>query len=109
MKRNSDLRNTWSSCVMQMLKRQTRMKGAVGQSYLFTLVCRLFVNQGAFDSIFELKQCPRCQVFLKSIQLLSLGDDVISSDKNIVIVWLKHNFISKVFAQHIQCLKRTHI
>ena len=29
MKRNSDLRNTWSSCVMQMLKRQTRVKGAV--------------------------------------------------------------------------------
>ena len=29
MKRNSDLWNTWSSCVMQMLKRQTRVKGAV--------------------------------------------------------------------------------
>ena len=29
MKRNSDLRNTWSSCTMQMLKRQTRVKGAV--------------------------------------------------------------------------------
>ena len=29
MKRNSDLRNTWSSCVMQMLKRQTRVTGAV--------------------------------------------------------------------------------
>ena len=27
MKRNSDLRNTWSSCAMQMLKRQTRVKG----------------------------------------------------------------------------------
>ena len=26
MKRNSDLWNTWSSCVMQMLKRQTRVK-----------------------------------------------------------------------------------
>ena len=36
MKRNSDLRNTWSSCLMQMLKRQTRVKGAVvhvGLSY----------------------------------------------------------------------------
>ena len=29
MKRNSDLQNTWSSCVMQMLKQQTRVKGAV--------------------------------------------------------------------------------
>ena len=29
LKRNSDLQNTWSSCVMQMLKRQTRVKGAV--------------------------------------------------------------------------------
>ena len=29
MKRNSGLRNTWSSCVMQMLKRQTRVKGAL--------------------------------------------------------------------------------
>ena len=29
MERNSDLQNTWSSCAMQMLKRQTRMKGAV--------------------------------------------------------------------------------
>ena len=28
MKRNSDLRNTWSSCVMQMLKQQTRVKAA---------------------------------------------------------------------------------
>ena len=44
-------------------------------------------------SILELKQCPRCQVFLKSIQHLSLGNDVTSSDKNIVIVWLKHIFI----------------
>ena len=43
----------------------------------------------------------RCQVFLKSIQHLSLGNDVTSSDKNMVIVWLKHIFISKIFAQHI--------
>ena len=31
MKSNSDLQNTWSSCVMQKLKRQTRVKGAVYQ------------------------------------------------------------------------------
>ena len=46
---------------------------------------------------------------LKSIQHLSLGNDVTSSDKNIVIAWLKHIFISKFFAQHIQCILRTHI
>ena len=76
----------------------------LGQSNLFTRVCRLFVNQVTFYSILELKQCPRCQVFLKSIQHLSLGNDVTSSDKNIVIAWLKHIFISKFFAQHIQCI-----
>ena len=48
-------------------------------------------------------------MFLKSIQHLSLGNDVTSSDKNIVIVWLKHIFISKFFAQHTQCILRTHI
>ena len=26
-----------------------------------------------------------------------------------VIAWLKHIFISKFFAQHIQCILRTHI
>ena len=83
----------------------------LGQSNLFTRVCRLFVNQVTFYSILELKQCPRCQVFLKSIQHLSIGNDVTSSDNNIVIVWLKHIFISKFFAQHtcIQCILRTHI
>ena len=48
-------------------------------------------------------------MFLNSIQHLSLGNDVTSSDKNIVIAWLKHFFISKFFAQHIQCVSRTHI
>ena len=41
----------------------------------------LCVNQVTFYSILELKECPRCQVFLKSIQHLLLGNDVISSDK----------------------------
>ena len=59
----------------------------LGQSNLFTRVCHLFVNRVTFYSILELKQCPRCQVFLKSIQHLSLGNDVTSSDKNIVIAW----------------------
>ena len=81
----------------------------LGQSNLFTQVCRLFVNQVTFYSILELKQCPRCQVFLKSIQHLSLGNDVTSSDKNIVIACSKHIFISKFFAQHIQCILRAHI
>ena len=62
----------------------------------------MLVNQVTFYSILELKQCPRCQVFLKSIQHLSLGNDVTSSDKNIVIAWLKHIF------QHIQCILRIH-
>ena len=39
MKRNSDLWNTWSSCVMQMLKRQTRVKGAVK---LLTVLIKCF-------------------------------------------------------------------
>ena len=62
----------------------------LGQSNSSTRVCHLFANQVTFYSILELKQCPRCQVFLKSIQHLSLGYDVTSSDKNIVIAWLKH-------------------
>ena len=57
--------------------------------------------------ILELKECPRCQVFF-SIQHLSLDNAVNSPDKNIVIVSLKHIFISKFFAQHIQCISRTH-
>ena len=48
-------------------------------------------------------------MFLKSIQHLSVGKDVTSSDKNIVIAWLKHIFILKFFAQHIQCILRTYI
>ena len=48
-------------------------------------------------------------MFLKSIQHLSLGNNVTSPDKNIVIAWLKQIFISKFFAQHIQCILRTHI
>ena len=81
----------------------------LGQSNLFTQVCRLCVNQVAFYSILESKRYHRCQVFLKSIKHSSLGNDVTSYDKNIVIVWLKHIFISKFFAQHIQCILRTHI
>ena len=46
---------------------------------------------------------------LKSIQHLSLGNDVTSSDKNIVTAWLKHIFISTFFKQHIQCILRTRI
>ena len=61
----------------------------LGRSNLFTRVCFLFVNQVTFYSILELKQCPRCQMFLKSIQHLSLGNYVTSSDKNSVITWLK--------------------
>ena len=67
----------------------------------------LCVNQVTFYSILELKQW--CQVFLKFIQHLSLGIGVTLSDKNIVAVWVKHIFISKFFAQHIQCILRTHI
>ena len=81
----------------------------LGQSNFFIRVSHLFLNRVTFYSILELKQCTRCQVFLKSIQHLSLGNDVTSSDKNIVIAWLKHIFISKFFAQHIQCISRTHI
>ena len=41
------------------------------------------------------------------MQHLSFENNVTSSDKNIVTVWLKHIFISKFFAQ--QCTLRTHI
>ena len=34
MKRNSDLQSTWSSCVIQMLNRQARVKGAVRNFFL---------------------------------------------------------------------------
>ena len=45
----------------------------------------LCVNLVTFYSIFrELKQYPSCQAFLKSIPHLSLGNDVTSSDENIV-------------------------
>ena len=84
----------------------------LGQSNLFTRVCRLFVNLVTFYSILELKPCRRCQVFLKSIQHLSLGNDVTSSDKNIVIAWLKHILFQnsyKILTKHIQCISRTHI
>ena len=37
MKRNSDFQNTWSSCVIQMLKRQTQVKGAVISVSLSTI------------------------------------------------------------------------
>ena len=47
-------------------------------------------------------------MFLKSSQHLSLGNDVTYSDKNIVIASLKHIFISKFHAQHVQCILRTH-
>ena len=54
----------------------------------------LCVDQVTFCSILELKLCPMCQVFLKYIQHLSLGNDVASSGKTlIVIVWFKHSFI----------------
>ena len=62
----------------------------------------MFVNQVTFYSILELKQCPRCQVFLKSIQHLSLGNDVTSSDKNIVIAWLKHIFIMSPTSEEVE-------
>ena len=48
------------------------------------------------------------QLFLKSIQHLSSGIDVTISDENIVIVWVKHIFVSKFFAHHIQFILRTH-
>ena len=64
----------------------------------------LSVNRVTFFSILELNQCPRGQVFLKSIQHLSLGNDVTFSDKNIVIIWSKHIFISA----HTMRMKNTH-
>ena len=48
-------------------------------------------------------------MFLKFIQYLSLGNDVTSSDKNIVIVWLKHIFILNFFAQHTMHIKDIHL
>ena len=47
-------------------------------------------------------------MFLKSIQHLSLGNYVTSSDKNTNYL-VKAHFISEFFAQHIQCKLRTRI
>ena len=44
-------------------------------------------------------------MLLKSIQHLSLGNDVTSSDKNIVIAWLKYVFLSKFFAHKFNAYK----
>ena len=41
MKRSSDLQNIWSYCVIQMLKRQARLKEAVGCKYLHVGIWRL--------------------------------------------------------------------
>ena len=81
---------------------------------LFTRACHFrpieFVcKSGNFLLYFRTETVSQMPHVLKSIQHLSLGNDVTSSDKNIVIVWLKHVFISKFFAQHIQCILRTHI
>ena len=48
-------------------------------------------KQGISYSILELKQFPRCQVFLKSIKQLFLGNDVTSSD-----VLVKAHFYFKI-------------
>ena len=55
----------------------------------------LCVNPVTFYSILGLKQCPGCQVFLKSILHLSLGNAVTSSDKNIVIVLVRVEMYSR--------------
>ena len=47
MKRNSDLWNTWSSCVMQMLKRQTRVKGAVRWARVTDATYQVLLKNGS--------------------------------------------------------------
>ena len=61
MKRNSDLRNTWSnsSCVMQMLKRQTRVKGAVGCIPEINTVPGLAVGSGFYFLFFSVDSCTQ--------------------------------------------------
>ena len=70
-----------------------------GQSFFFHSSLPFACKSGNF--LFYFRTETLSQVFLKSSQHLSLGNDVTSSDKNIVIAWLKHIFISKFFAQHI--------
>ena len=70
----------------------------------------LCVNQVTVYPILELKQCPRYQMFLKSIQRLSLGNDFTSSEKNIAIVWLKHIFYVKILrTSYTMDIKNTHL
>ena len=57
----------------------------------------LCVNQVTFYSISELKLCPGARTgILKTYSTLSLGNVVTSSDKVIVISWLKHFFYFKI-------------
>ena len=63
------------------------------------------VNQVTFSFYFRIETVSQSPDVLTvySALILSLDNDYISSDKNIVSVWLKHIFISKFFTQHIQC------
>ena len=69
------------------------------------------VNQVTFYSILELKQCPRCLVSLKSIQHLSLENDVPSSEKKHCNCLVKVHFYFKILCTTygVQYTLRTHI
>ena len=78
---------------------------AIGAFRSVKFVCK----SGNFIFYFKtetVSQPSRCRVYLKSIQHLSLGNDVTSSDKNIVIEWLKYNFYFKIlwttYTMHIK-------
>ena len=70
----------------------------------------LCINPVTFYSILELKWCPRCQVFLKFIQHLSLGNDVTSSDKKHYNCLVKAHFYFKILCTtYTMHIKNTHL
>ena len=71
----------------------------------------LCVNKVTFYSILEPKECARCQVFLKSIQHLSLGINVTSADKKhncncLVKAYFYFKILCTTYRMHI---KNTHM
>ena len=71
MKRNSDLRNTWYSCVMQMLKRQTLVKGAVFCNRLDQAILQLCLFYD-FDKLLSYLPENNSLLFLLDFKVLKL-------------------------------------
>ena len=80
----------------------------LGQSKFAHSSLPFVCKSGNFLFYFRTETVSQVPGVLKIYSAFILGNDVTSSDKNSVIAWLKHSFISKFFAQHIQWILRTH-